>query len=520
MNVYVTKFPSHMWSEQDFAKALDFVGKGAAALSEAGSTVHRMSNAVQREGLSALFQSGPPCCVNIPTNPSLSGRADGVEENRAIIRHRLEQAMKEGNAERARLLSRDLDALEGLGPPTRELYEPARPAFGLMSRVEHPTQSMHSVFLAPHRKLTSTHGVPYPQGVKRDHYTVHKSQPTVSSPLAPNPSSPSYQTSSSSVDAPGRTLEVLRSYMPHSHPGRSACPDMMGGLGNYHNHSGEDAALFENDHPTPDAYVHGALRASAAATVASSYSPGYPHETGMVVPHMACTARQPTTCASQICLEGEVEQVDHLHTRTLVHRQSQVYTIRLDPSHAPGLQTLATHTGLPISVVVPAPSSRAAENGFTMDGVPSLEMCGCNETDTIGTSAKPNRSRSLATGRVESAQSYRPCSAADDDHGPGSALQDIYEVESVLDVRKTDGGQREYLLKWKDWAPAWNSWEPEQHILDKDMLRNFHKKRRAKKDADENDICVYSKRRCARHATVRAMAAARQENEAYDSSTD
>ena len=98
MNVYVTKFPSHMWSEQDFAKALDFVGKGAAALSEAGSTVHRMSNAVQREGLSALFQSGPPCCVNIPTNPSLSGRADGVEENRAIIRHRLEQAMKEGNA--------------------------------------------------------------------------------------------------------------------------------------------------------------------------------------------------------------------------------------------------------------------------------------------------------------------------------------------------------------------------------------------------------------------------------------
>ena len=44
-----------MWTgrelERKVARALDCIGKGAAALSEAGTTVFHMSNAMQKQGL-------------------------------------------------------------------------------------------------------------------------------------------------------------------------------------------------------------------------------------------------------------------------------------------------------------------------------------------------------------------------------------------------------------------------------------------------------------------------------------
>ena len=48
-----------MWSgrelEQKVVNALDCIGKGAAALSEAGTTVFAVSNAMQKQGLSCRF---------------------------------------------------------------------------------------------------------------------------------------------------------------------------------------------------------------------------------------------------------------------------------------------------------------------------------------------------------------------------------------------------------------------------------------------------------------------------------
>ena len=42
--------------ERKVAKALDCIGKGAAALSEAGATVYNMSSAMQKQGISGLLQ--------------------------------------------------------------------------------------------------------------------------------------------------------------------------------------------------------------------------------------------------------------------------------------------------------------------------------------------------------------------------------------------------------------------------------------------------------------------------------
>ena len=104
---------------------------------------------------------------------------------------------------------------------------------------------------------------------------------------------------------------------------------------------------------------------------------------------------------------------------------------------------------------------------------------------------------------------------------PGAPLQDIYEVETVLAMRQAENEKREFLIKWKGWGPKWNNWEPEEHILDRRMLRKFNKKRPVVQMAPAvmdctDGITVQSKRRCAKHATMKARMAAREENEQLD----
>ena len=105
-------------------------------------------------------------------------------------------------------------------------------------------------------------------------------------------------------------------------------------------------------------------------------------------------------------------------------------------------------------------------------------------------------------------------SPADDTIGP-PPLQDIYEVEAVLDMRRDGGGAREFLIKWKDWGSQWNSWEPEAHILDRRLLRRFNLKRPAVHESappivTDATIQLHSKRRCAKDATFKVMMAGRQ----------
>ena len=103
----------------------------------------------------------------------------------------------------------------------------------------------------------------------------------------------------------------------------------------------------------------------------------------------------------------------------------------------------------------------------------------------------------------------------DSDDSIGSPLKGIFEVDTLLEMRKTAAGKREFLIKWRGWGPSWNNWEPEEHILDRRLLRKFDKKREVKvaSSQDVDDFTMRSKRRCAKQAAVKARATARKEHE-------
>ena len=111
------------------------------------------------------------------------------------------------------------------------------------------------------------------------------------------------------------------------------------------------------------------------------------------------------------------------------------------------------------------------------------------------------------------------CEHEDDDCD--ALTSDVYEVETVLEMRTTDDARREFLIKWKGWSSKWNSWEPEVHILDKRVLRKFNKKKREDSAMDDLDTFnMRSKRRCAKQAAVKARQMGRQEIKEDDADND
>ena len=48
-----------------------------------------------------------------------------------------------------------------------------------------------------------------------------------------------------------------------------------------------------------------------------------------------------------------------------------------------------------------------------------------------------------------------------------------YVVERLLAARDTAYG-REYRVHWADYSSAHDSWEPEENILDKELIDDFH----------------------------------------------
>ena len=120
----------------------------------------------------------------------------------------------------------------------------------------------------------------------------------------------------------------------------------------------------------------------------------------------------------------------------------------------------------------------------------------------------------------------KPHEFYDSDDSVGSPLKGIYEVETILNVRETADGKREFLIKWKGWGPSWNNWEPEENILDRRLLKKFNKKKRPLKTSlpdslpDAEDFTMQSKRRCAKQAAVKARMAARTDHEEEDNEDD
>lgn len=54
-----------------------------------------------------------------------------------------------------------------------------------------------------------------------------------------------------------------------------------------------------------------------------------------------------------------------------------------------------------------------------------------------------------------------------------SEASDVYVVDRVLDKRFNKNGEIEYLVKWEGWSDKFNSWEPEEHIIDKSLIEGI-----------------------------------------------
>ena len=50
---------------------------------------------------------------------------------------------------------------------------------------------------------------------------------------------------------------------------------------------------------------------------------------------------------------------------------------------------------------------------------------------------------------------------------------DVYAAEKILKARK-QCGRHQYLVKWANFPISESTWEPEENILDKRLLENFH----------------------------------------------
>ncbi|XP_061736628.1 E3 SUMO-protein ligase CBX4-like [Nerophis ophidion] len=58
-----------------------------------------------------------------------------------------------------------------------------------------------------------------------------------------------------------------------------------------------------------------------------------------------------------------------------------------------------------------------------------------------------------------------------------AAGEHVFAVESI-EKKRSRKGKREYLVKWRGWSPKYNTWEPEENILDPRLLDAFEDRER------------------------------------------
>ncbi|KAL9549335.1 hypothetical protein MBANPS3_005255 [Mucor bainieri] len=84
----------------------------------------------------------------------------------------------------------------------------------------------------------------------------------------------------------------------------------------------------------------------------------------------------------------------------------------------------------------------------------------------------------------------------------------VYEVETIIDHRRSEKNPNlvEYLIKWKDYAPEYNTWEKERNVYSKDLINSYWAKQpytlaAFKKNAHETDSTIPKKRPATSQAT-------------------
>ena len=54
----------------------------------------------------------------------------------------------------------------------------------------------------------------------------------------------------------------------------------------------------------------------------------------------------------------------------------------------------------------------------------------------------------------------------------------MWEVEEILDIKYTKSGDRKFLVRWKGFSEAEDTWEPAQHLLNAgEAIAEFQRKK-------------------------------------------
>ena len=80
--------------------------------------------------------------------------------------------------------------------------------------------------------------------------------------------------------------------------------------------------------------------------------------------------------------------------------------------------------------------------------------------------------------------SKRPNDENDDPDVGSSKVEEQYVVESVVKKRVMANGKVQYLLKWKNWSSAHNTWEPVENLDCPELLKAYEDQLEAKKNVD------------------------------------
>lgn len=70
-----------------------------------------------------------------------------------------------------------------------------------------------------------------------------------------------------------------------------------------------------------------------------------------------------------------------------------------------------------------------------------------------------------------------------------------YEVERIINARKTNGGKREFLVKWKGWTSRYNSWEPQEHLHCDELIKKFDSETLTRKTSSAKIMRITLKRK-------------------------
>ena len=564
------------------ACALDCIGKGAAALSEAGNAVYTMSHALQKQGISGLLQQEPWKEATPPApTPAQSSRKPGfqfvpqdADEKRAILQLRLERAMQKQDMSRVQQLSRELDEIDGPVKHTLVVDTPVmdKPV------VDQPTVDKST--LKPitdqmsHVRLPA--GTPPPPANRRaaEEYTppssTNESAPmeattqTTPTPFA-HPSywhgtyPPHWPPSYPPHWAPCYPPHWAPSYPPHWPPGYlSNCQPSRpprypprcapNGPGPMFGHAREFGDMGRFANPQTAVSSGGSARMTEeplSRTVKSHEMVAgitTPQASRSVVAHDAVYLSQMTRLSApslhtNFVHSGSPPRVEEVYDMPIPPHKEMMsegcpFRLRLSGNAERALPCLASSVTLPSSgglssgeLLLEGPSSHASARGLFPEGSYDVSA-GIEHPSARTLLLEMRQTMPDEKALIEKIPTQSPFVMPKERHQPydsndsvGSPLKGIFEVDTVLDTRKTADGTREFLIQWKGWGPKWNNWEPEKNILDRRLLRKFNKKKlpvEAASSQDVDDFNMRSKRRCAKQAAVKARVAARKEHEGDD----